>query len=179
MMNTKFIAAGVAALVVAFGGGIVVQKVVFAPPAEANPFGLPAMTAEEQKAEADFLRIDLSGSARDAGEAQAPAPAPTENVPVRRCPQVPERADPSFGAGTAEASARRLIYSIARFDRVLALQDCTCTGKVAPWSAVTAREAALRAEFGDKWAAGPQFDALFKEAEDKEKLVQKLCGGEF
>lgn len=179
MMNVKLAVAGVVAVVVAFGGGIVVQKRLSAPQEEVNPFGLPMLTAEQQKAEDAFLRIDLDGSARRA-EAQIAASGEkplTENVPYRRCTKVPEVADPSFDAGTAEASARRRIYSIARFNRVLATKDCTCAGKVAPWSVVVEREAALRAEFGDKWT--DQWPALQDEATNKRKLVEALCGGEF
>lgn len=182
MIKAKFIAGGIALLLVGFtGGALIKDRAISRSAAEENPFGLPMLSAEEQKAEDDFLRIDLDGSTRKA-EAEIAASgvtAATVNEPYRTCTKIPEVQTADFHRGTGEASMRRSLYALERAQHVLATKDCTCAGKVVPWSAVTEREAALRAEHGATWADHKFLSPMIDAARQQTKLAEALCGGDF
>ena len=79
--------------------------------------------------------------------------------------------------GSAEFRAKSDIYAYLNAQQSFELQDCTCTGKVAPWAKVDVIYDALLAEHGE---LSSQDAAEFSEAADRlEGAVATMCGGKF
>lgn len=133
------------------------------------------LTEAEIRAEDDFLRLN-SGRQSDT-ETSAPLKN-AQNQPAVNCPKVPEAADREFLRGNAPAAARRWIYSVVRAEHVIATQDCSCTGKSAPFAPVYAIERELNEQHGEGWEriAMRDYQQLFYELRDK---VEAMCGGKF
>jgi len=103
------------------------------------------LTQEQQQAEEDFLRVMPRGEVGEVPKAR------TANVPYRRCEKDPFVASKAYRAASADASVYRMIYDYVRSKRVLDLRDCTCHGKVAPFTEVTRIIAEVEARNGKDW----------------------------
>ncbi|SMO99181.1 hypothetical protein [Paracoccus laeviglucosivorans] len=130
-------------------------------------------TPEQQTDDQEYLRVLPRADGTHAARAK------TENVPYRRCDKDPFVASKAYRASSADAYASRMIYDYVRSRRVLNLRDCTCHGKVAPFSEVTAIIADIEAEHGSGWNRhnvareyGKLGLQLFTQAE-------AMCGGDF
>lgn len=193
-MNRKVILGGTVALViaVAVAGAQMFPRADNAVPADIvtdpndNPFaGLDAifneegedlgLTEEELQAEEDYLRISppADNGAADAVLYQG------ENVPYSSCEKEPETLTSEFRRGSAESAAVRDIYAYLRYKRVLELADCTCNGKVAPFSEVQAVKDQLVADHGEDWPRNFWGAHYRREAFRLATEVETFCGGRF
>lgn len=136
---------------------------------------LLGLTETEARAEDDFLRLN-SGRRSDTADVNPLNKA--QNQPAATCPKVPEAADREFLRGNAPAAARRWIYSVVRAEHVLATEDCSCTGKSAPFAPVYAIEREMSEQHGEGWEriAMRDYQQRFYELRDK---VEAFCGGKF
>lgn len=133
------------------------------------------LTDAEIRAEEDFLR--LNSGRQSATEAAAPLKI-AQNQPAATCPKVPEAADRDFLRGNAPAAARRWIYNVVMAEHVLATQDCSCTGKSAPFAPVYTIEREMLEQHGEGWEriAMRDYQQLSRDLSDR---VEAFCGGKF
>lgn len=133
------------------------------------------LTAEEARAEDDYLRIDLSQKPDASAERSS-----TANIPYQSCEMDTYVANRKvFMASGEEAMVRRSIYGVARFQHTLDTGDCTCVGKVAPFSLVVETIAELVRTDGPDWDRQAVSDEYRKRYEELRPRVLAFCGGDF
>ncbi|WP_134681469.1 hypothetical protein [Paracoccus ravus] len=121
----------------------------------------------------DYLRLSPQIGSQDVPKAL------TENVPYSSCERAPEVSSKAFAEPSFDAYARRMIYSYAQMRRVLNTRDCSCAGKVAPFSDVAAIEGQVAERDGHEWnrrVVGREYITL---ARGLRSQVEAMCGGEF
>lgn len=101
------------------------------------------------------------------------------NIPYRKCEWDASVKSKEFNAATPEAYARRMIYSYAQMSRVLSLNDCTCHGKVAPYTEVQNIEAWLNNTLGPDWKRITVGQLYFNTSAKLRKRATALCGEDF
>lgn len=149
-----------------------------------NPFAVLDRVADEpaperelndqaEGREQDFLRLSPKSGPQD-----GPKPL-TENVPYSSCERAPEVTSEAFTGPSFDAYARRMIYSYAQMRRVLATRDCTCAGKVAPFSDVAEIESQVAARDGIAWNRRVVGREYITRARGLRDQVEAMCGGKF
>ena len=136
------------------------------------------LTAEETQAEDDYLRINLSQ--KPDAESLTAERSSTANIPYQSCEMDPYVANRKvFMASGEEAMVRRSIYGVARFQHTLDTGDCTCVGKVAPFSLVDETIAELVRTDGPDWDRQAVSDEYRRRYEELRPHVMAFCGGDF
>lgn len=132
------------------------------------------MTEEEVQAEDDYLRMSPSaGGAGDVPEAL------TENVLYETCEKVPEVNTAEYEGKTDEGYATRMIYTYVLMQHTLDSRDCTCVGKVAPFTEVSKIKEQIAAEHGEDWNRYQLGDDYFSQSRNLRDQVEAMCGGKF
>lgn len=136
------------------------------------------MTEEQIEAEDDFLQISPDGDDAESSS-QAAGTVKTENVPYSSCQKAPELDGEEFNARSADGYATRMIYAYVQMKQVVDTQDCTCAGKVAPFSEVVRIKAELVEEHGEDWHRRKMGQFYNDESNALKKQAEAICGGEF
>lgn len=78
-----------------------------------------------------------------------------------------------------EARALRDIYGYVQARNVVAMQDCTCLGKVGSWAQVETLATALRAEVGVQSLTWQHTKTVVDDADRLTAIAETMCGGSF
>ena len=149
-----------------------------------NPFAALDRVADELTPEFE-LNDQTEGSEQvflrlaPQSESQSGQTALTENVPYSSCERAPELTSEAFTGPSFDAYARRMIYSYAQMRRVLATGDCTCAGKVAPFSDVAQIENQVAERDGTEWNRRVVGREYITRARGLRDHVEAMCGGNF
>lgn len=140
---------------------------------------LPEMTEEEAQAEDEYLGISLAPKPEPAADADAPK-STTENVPYRSCKKDPYVANRKvFMASGEDAMVKRALYTFVSYRQTLESQDCTCTGKVAPFSLVDDLISEFEKTDGPDWDREAVNDDYKSRTRRLQSEVETFCGGDF
>lgn len=137
------------------------------------------LTAEEAKAEEDYLGIRLTPETAT-GAASDGARTETENVPYQSCEMDPYVANRAvYMATNDDAMVKRAIYSVVRLQHTLDTGDCTCAGKVAPFELVVEIIDKLNSSQGEDWDRYSVNQDYKQQARQLRSQVEAFCGGDF
>ncbi len=150
---------------------------------------LPSMDQDEQALASHLAPAEAAAAANaffadpapdDAALAALPRFTGTQNVPIEHCgPYTPQAVHDELiqGVPTLERRMKSEIYGLLNLRQVLATENCTCSGKVAPWEPV----ARILAAFVKANGKPQPVDAygLRDEGMRLRRAVERLCGGAF
>lgn len=134
------------------------------------------MTDEEIKAEDDFLQISPDSAG---GTDTEPSTALTENVRYTSCSGRHSKTVPGFMDSTLDAAAKRSISLYLAYENVIETKDCSCAGKVMPFSEVEAVISAIEEEQGDDWNRSDINDEYKSKYRGLRDQIEQICGGDF